>query len=46
MRRGGCALPCVVRQPTVHVPASALARRVSLLPIAARNGNGAPVSRL
>ena len=44
MRRGGCALPCVVRQPTVHVPASALARRVSLLPVAARNGSGAPVS--
>jgi hypothetical protein len=43
VRRGGCALPCVVRQPTVHVPASALSRAVSLLPIAARNGNGAPV---
>ncbi|HEV2058898.1 MAG TPA: hypothetical protein VGR11_06035 [Solirubrobacteraceae bacterium] len=44
VRRGGCALPCVVRQATVHVPASALRRRVSLLPIAARNGNGAPVA--
>jgi hypothetical protein len=44
LRRGGCALPCVVRQPTVHVPASALAGRVRLLPVAARNGNGAPVS--
>jgi hypothetical protein len=44
VRRGGCALPCVVRQATVHVPASALARPVRLLPIAARNGNGAPVS--
>jgi enoyl-CoA hydratase len=43
LRRGGCALPCVVRAATVHVPASALARPVSLLPRAARNGNGAPV---
>ena len=43
VRRGGCALPCVVRQPTVHVPASALGGRVRLLPIAARNGNGAAV---
>jgi len=43
VRRGGCALPCVVRQPTVHVPASALTRPVSLLPVAARNGNGAAV---
>lgn len=44
VRRGGCALPCVVRQATVHVPASALARPVRLLPRAARNGNGAPVA--
>lgn len=44
VRRGGCALPCVVRQATVHVPASALARPVSLLPHAARNGNGAAVA--
>ena len=44
VRRGGCALPCVVRQATVHVPASALKRRVSLLPHAARNGNGAAVA--
>jgi hypothetical protein len=44
VRRGGCALPCRVRQATVHVPASALARPVELLPIAARNGNGAPVA--
>ena len=44
VRRGGCALPCVVRQPTVHVAASALAGRVSLLPASARNGNGAPVA--
>lgn len=44
VRRGGCALPCVVRQATVHVAASALRRRVSLLPIAARNGNGAAVA--
>ncbi len=43
MRRGGCALPCVVRQATVHVSARALARPVGLLPIAARNGNGAPM---
>jgi hypothetical protein len=43
VRRGGCALPCVARQATAHVPAGALARRVSLLPISARNGNGAPV---
>jgi hypothetical protein len=32
-----------VRQPTVHVPAGALARPVRLLPRAARNGNGAAV---
>ncbi len=44
VRRGGCALPCVVRQATVHVPAGALAGPVSLLPPAARNGNGAPVA--
>jgi hypothetical protein len=44
VRRGGCALPCVRRQPTVHVPASALARPVSLLARAARNGNGEPVA--
>jgi hypothetical protein len=43
VRRGGCRLPCVVRQPTVHVPASALAGPVSLLPRAVLNGNGAPV---
>ena len=41
VRRGGCALPCVVRQATVHVAESALQRPVRLLPIAARNGNGA-----
>jgi hypothetical protein len=44
VRRGGCALPCVVRQATVHVPARAFARPVSLLPRAARNGNGEPVA--
>ena len=44
VRRGGCALPCVVRQATVHVAADALARPVSLLPVAARNANGAAVS--
>ena len=44
VRRGGCALPCRVRQATVHVPASALAGRVGLLPMSARNGNGAPVA--
>ena len=43
VRRGGCALPCVVRQATVHVPARAFAGHVSLLPRAARNGNGEPV---
>jgi len=43
VRRGGCALPCRVRQATVHVPAGALRGRVSVLPIAARNGNGAPL---
>ncbi|MDP1848343.1 MAG: hypothetical protein Q8K79_11185 [Solirubrobacteraceae bacterium] len=41
VRRGGCALPCVVRQATVHVARSALRRPVRLLSIAARNGNGA-----
>ena len=44
VRRGGCRLPCVVRQATVHVAAVALKRPVSLLPVAARNGNGAPVA--
>jgi hypothetical protein len=43
VRRGGCALPCVVRQPTVHLPESALARPVHLLDESARNGNGARV---
>lgn len=42
VRRGGCALPCVVRQATVHVPARAFTRPVNLLPRSARNGNGAP----
>lgn len=44
VRRGGCALPCVKRQATVHLPARALARPVSLLSRAARNGNGEPVA--
>ena len=44
VRRGGCALPCVKRQATVHVPARAFAHRVSLLPRSARNGNGEPVA--
>jgi hypothetical protein len=43
VRRGGCAQPCVVRQATVHVPASALAHPVRLLPRAARDGNGGAV---
>jgi hypothetical protein len=42
VRRGGCALPCAVRQATVHIAASALARPVSLLPRSARNDNGRP----
>jgi hypothetical protein len=44
VRRGGCALPCRVRQATVHVPASALADPVAVLSTSARNGNGAPVA--
>ncbi|HEX8157966.1 MAG TPA: hypothetical protein VF526_11325, partial [Solirubrobacteraceae bacterium] len=44
VRRGGCALPCAVRQATVHVPARALRGRVGLLPVSARNGNGAAVA--
>jgi hypothetical protein len=44
VRRGGCALPCVVRQATVHVPARAFARSLRLLPRSARNGNGEPVA--
>ena len=44
VRRGGCALPCVVRQATVHVPASAFEQRVGLLPRSARGGNGAPMA--
>lgn len=42
LRRGGCALPCTVRQATVHVPARAFVRPLSLLPRRARNGNGEP----
>jgi len=42
VRRGGCQTPCVVRQPTVHVPAAAFARPVRLLAAAARHGDGAP----
>ncbi len=44
VRRGGCALPCVVRQATVHVAASTFVRPVSLLPRSARNGNGEPAA--
>jgi hypothetical protein len=44
VRRGGCALPCRVRQATVHVTARALKRPVSLLPRSVRNGNGAAVA--
>ena len=44
VRRGGCALPCRVRQATVHVAAGALKRPVSLLPLSARNGNGAALT--
>jgi hypothetical protein len=44
VRRGGCRRPCLVRQATVHIPASALARQVRLLPRAARNGDGGPVA--
>jgi hypothetical protein len=44
VRRGGCQTPCRVRQPTVHVLARDLAARVSLLPAAARNGDGAPAA--
>jgi hypothetical protein len=44
VRRGGCALPCVVRQATVHVAASALARPVDLLAPSVRNGDGAAVA--
>jgi hypothetical protein len=44
VRRGGCALPCVRRQATVHVPARALARPVHLLSRSARNANGEPVA--
>jgi hypothetical protein len=43
VRRGGCQLPCVLPQPTVHVPARAFARPLHLLPASARNGNGAPL---
>jgi hypothetical protein len=43
VRRGGCQLPCIVPQPTVHVPARAFARPLDLLPASARNGNGAPL---
>ncbi len=43
VRRGGCALPCSVRQATVHVPASAFTRPISRLARGARNGNGEPL---
>lgn len=43
LRRGGCALPCDVRQATVHVPAGAFAGQVRLLPRSARGGNGEPL---
>jgi hypothetical protein len=44
VRRGGCRLPCVVPQATVHVRARAFARPLHLLPASARNGNGAPLA--
>lgn len=44
VRRGGCALPCIARQATVHVPARAFARPLRLLSRSARNGNGEPVA--
>jgi hypothetical protein len=43
LRRGGCQTPCVVRQATVQVPANAFATPISVLPVAARHGDGAPV---
>jgi hypothetical protein len=43
LRRGGCEHPCRSPQPTVHMPASAFARTLRLLPMRARRGNGAPV---
>jgi hypothetical protein len=42
VRRGGCAEPCRVRQPTVHLLARDLAGPVRLLPPSARGGDGAP----
>jgi len=42
IRRGGCQQPCFFRQPTAHILGRDLARPVALLPIAARNGDGAP----
>lgn len=44
VRRGGCQVPCVVRQPTVHVLARDLVAPVSLLALAARAGDGAAVA--
>jgi hypothetical protein len=44
VRRGGCQTPCVARQATVHVPAAAFAAPARLLGLAARRGDGAPVS--
>jgi hypothetical protein len=44
VRRGGCQTPCVVRQATVHVPASAFASPVRLLGVAARHGDGEPLA--
>ncbi|HEU0315682.1 MAG TPA: hypothetical protein VFR49_00045, partial [Solirubrobacteraceae bacterium] len=42
VRRGGCAEPCRVRQPTVHVLARDLSGPVRLLAASARGGDGAP----
>jgi hypothetical protein len=44
LRRGGCQTPCVVREATVHVPASAFSGALDLLPVAARRGDGAPLA--
>jgi hypothetical protein len=44
VRRGGCETPCRVREATVHVPASAFAAPLDLLPSAAREGDGARVA--
>lgn len=44
VRRGGCATPCVVRQPTALISAGDLTRPVTVLPRAVLAGDGTPAT--